>query len=258
MSVQKASRDVVDLVTRPITQGIDVDGDGSTNFRIDGTGIGLSSPADAAFTLITMSGHIDMGGQRINNVSTPMAGTDAVNRDYVNTEDASTLVAANAYTDSQVGGIPPSADPTPAGAVMAYAGSVFPTGWLKCDGTSYSTATYPDLFAAIGYTYGGGGGSFNVPDMRGRTVAAPDDGAGLLTVFSAVLGAVAGSEEQGPHTHTYSGSTGAPSAQDSEGSGPFNGPADAHTHSFSGTTSDDSGNRGKIQPTMILNWMIKT
>ncbi len=253
MATQKASRDVVDLVSRPITQGIDVDGDGSSNFRIDGTGIGLSSPADAAFTEITMSGRIDMAGQRINNLPTPLAGTDAVNRDYVTSQDSLVLVAANAYTDSQVGGVPSPTDPTPAGAIMAYGGTVAPTGWLMCDGSSYNTTTYAALFAVIGGTFGS-----NTPDLRGRVIAAPDNGAGLLTNFSAVLGAVAGSQEQNPHTHTYSGTTGTPSAQDAEGAGPYNGPADNHTHSFSGTTSDDSGSRGKIQPTMILNYIIKT
>lgn len=252
MANQKASRDVVDLVTRPITQGIDVDGDGSASFRIDGTGIGLSAAAAAAFTEITMSGRIDMAGQRINNVPTPMAGTDAVNRDYVNTEDASTLSSANAYTDSQVGGLPPS-DPTPPGAIMAYGGMSAPTGWLMCDGNSYNTVTYAALFAVIGGTFGG-----NTPDLRGRAIAAPDNGAGLLTTFSAVLGATAGSEEQDPHTHAFSGTTSLGSADQPASSGAFTGSSETHIHSFSGTTGDDSGNRGKIQPTMILNYIIKT
>lgn len=41
---------------------------------------------------------------------------------------------------------------------------------LACDGASYPTASFPALFAAIGYTYGGAGASFNVPDMRQRMV----------------------------------------------------------------------------------------
>lgn len=88
MANQRASRDVVDLVTRPITQGIDVNGDGSPSFRIDGTGIGLNVPDAAAFTTITMTGAIDMSGQRITNVPFPVAGTDAINRDYVDTSIA--------------------------------------------------------------------------------------------------------------------------------------------------------------------------
>lgn len=59
----------------------------------------------------------------------------------------------------------------PPGTVVSSAAPSTPNGWLACDGTSYSAATYPNLFAAIGTTYGGGGGNFNVPDLRGRVAA---------------------------------------------------------------------------------------
>ena len=63
----------------------------------------------------------------------------------------------------------------PAGAVISYAGSSAPTGWLLCAGQSLSTASYAALFSAIGYTYGGSGANFNLPDLRGRVVAGKDD-----------------------------------------------------------------------------------
>ncbi len=56
----------------------------------------------------------------------------------------------------------------PAGTVSFYAGGTVPSGWLLCDGSSVSQATYPSLYSAIGTTYGGGGGNFNLPDLRGR------------------------------------------------------------------------------------------
>src|ERR1700761_2470674 len=43
-----------------------------------------------------------------------------------------------------------------------------PVGWLICDGSQYATSDYPDLFNRIGYTYGGSGANFMVPDMRSR------------------------------------------------------------------------------------------
>jgi RHS repeat-associated protein len=55
-----------------------------------------------------------------------------------------------------------------AGLMTAYGGNTTPTGWLRADGSCYDKATYPDLFAAIGYTYGGAASVFCVPDMRGR------------------------------------------------------------------------------------------
>jgi microcystin-dependent protein len=66
----------------------------------------------------------------------------------------------------------------PSGAIMPFAGSTAPSGWLSADGTSYSTTAYPNLFAAIGYTYGGSGGSFNVPNAKGVFLR----GAGTQTI----------------------------------------------------------------------------
>lgn len=63
----------------------------------------------------------------------------------------------------------------PAGAVISYAGSSAPTGWLLCAGQSLLTASYAALFSAIGYTYGGSGANFNLPDLRGRAVAGKDN-----------------------------------------------------------------------------------
>lgn len=54
------------------------------------------------------------------------------------------------------------------GTIFPYAGSSAPTNWYLCDGASIATADAPALFALIGYTFGGGGANFNVPDLRGR------------------------------------------------------------------------------------------
>lgn len=59
----------------------------------------------------------------------------------------------------------------PAGCVTAFAGSgTVPAGWFVCDGHEVSRGEHPELFAAIGVTYGDGDGSttFNLPDFRGR------------------------------------------------------------------------------------------
>lgn len=47
------------------------------------------------------------------------------------------------------------------------AGTVF----VLCNGASYSTVTYPNLFSVIGYSYGGAAGNFNVPNMMNITTA---------------------------------------------------------------------------------------
>lgn len=58
----------------------------------------------------------------------------------------------------------------PAGALVAFAGAAAPTGFLLCNGASLVRATYPDLFTAIGTTFGAADGShFTLPDMRSRS-----------------------------------------------------------------------------------------
>mgnify|MGYP001598636208 CR=1 FL=1 len=70
---------------------------------------------------------------------------------------------------------------SPSGAVMAFARSTAPAGWLNCDGAAISRTTFANLFSAIGVTYGAGDGSttFNVPDLRGEFVRGWDDGRGV-------------------------------------------------------------------------------
>lgn len=120
---------------------------------------------------------------------------------------------------------------TPVGNIMEYAGTTAPTGWLLCDGSSYLVATYPDLFAIIGYTYGGAGPNFNVPNLSGRVPISADVGAGRLTANNNI-GNTAGTElvtlapnESGYHTH-----------------GAIIGIPGTHTHTVTGTgTSTTDG-----------------
>jgi hypothetical protein len=66
----------------------------------------------------------------------------------------------------------------PSGAVMAYAGSSAPQGWILCDGRLVSRTQYASLFAAIGTAHGSGDGAttFQIPDYRGRFLRGVDDG----------------------------------------------------------------------------------
>ncbi len=68
-----------------------------------------------------------------------------------------------------------------ASTVIYVAQNTAPTGYLKANGAAISRATYADLFAAIGTTFGSGNGSttFNVPDLRGEFVRGWDDGRGV-------------------------------------------------------------------------------
>lgn len=90
----------------------------------------------------------------------------------------------------------------PAGVVQMYATSSAPAGWLLCDGTSYSTSSYPRLFTVIGYTYGGSTSTFNVPNLAGRFPAGPSSS------LSTTLGATGGATSTVAGPFTLQGATG--------------------------------------------------
>lgn len=98
------------------------------------------------------------------------------------------LTAGQAYYDNY--------QSVPPGTILHYAGGTAPPGFTFTTGASLSTTTYSLLFNAIGYTYGGSGSSFNIPDTRGIVLAAADNmggsAAGRLTGY--VLGTSGGSQ----------------------------------------------------------------
>jgi microcystin-dependent protein len=87
---------------------------------------------------------------------------------------------------------------TPSGAIMPFAMSSAPTGWLACDGSAVSRATYSALFSAISTTWGVGDGSttFNLPDLRGAFVrGAGSHGTETMADSNAYAGPAVGSYE---------------------------------------------------------------
>ncbi len=165
----------------------------------------------------------------------------------------------------------------PSGAVFPYAGASAPSGFILCFGQAISRSTYSDLFTAIGTTYGTGDGSstFNLPDLRGRAVAGQDDmggsSANRLTgqtdgVDGDTLGGTGGAE-----THTLTEAQSATISNNLTGSMAFtiaDNAGNTLLSSFSGlsqqlanTASGDFGGGGahnNVQPTLILNYIIKT
>lgn len=163
----------------------------------------------------------------------------------------------------------------PAGSVIPYAGSSSPAGWLLCDGQAVSRSTYAALYAIVGTTYGSGDGSttFNVPDLRGRVVAGKDDMGGsaasrltstTITSGATTLGNNGGSqthtlsEAQLPaHTHTTESAFGG-SANASRLNNAASGGSGTSSFSFFATSSVGGGSaHNNVQPTIILNYIIK-
>lgn len=56
------------------------------------------------------------------------------------------------------------------GEVFMWLGSDSPTNALLCDGANYEVSDYPELGAVINGNFGGGVGSFNVPDLRSKFI----------------------------------------------------------------------------------------
>jgi microcystin-dependent protein len=79
----------------------------------------------------------------------------------------------------------------PIGAILPYAGSNAPDGYLFCDGSEIERAKFSDLFDIIGNGYNGaatlvGVNTFRVPDLRGRFPLGKDnmDNAGTVPIIT--------------------------------------------------------------------------
>lgn len=179
----------------------------------------------------------------------------------------------------------------PVGTIVPYAGTSVPTGWVLCDGSTYSRAAYKTLFRAIGTTYGAGDGAttFAVPDLRQRFPlgkAASGTGSTLGSTGGAIDHTHTGASHthtisaSGTHTHTISadgtGATGTPSATVKVQSGTgttvatdahtHTGPSHNHTgatgaggdHNHTGTTgADGAGTTSTANPPyVVLNFIL--
>lgn len=188
----------------------------------------------------------------------------------------------------QDSGIPATTLGVPSGTVLPFAGSTAPTGFLLANGQSVSTTTYATLFGIIGYTFGGSGGSFNVPDLRGRLVAGydPSNATGRLTqsttqgVSASTIGNTGGEQahtqqvsELVSHNHSISDPThdhtvAPPVIINQSGSGSYTGAVGTGGTSPWPTSSVSTGisinNTGGgspfnvVAPAIVLNYIIKT
>lgn len=168
------------------------------------------------------------------------------------------------------------------GTVQMLAGSP-DDGWLVCDGSAVSRATYDRLFAVIGTTFGAGDGSttFNLPDLRGRVPVGSGQGAGLT---NRILAQTMGEEthmltitEMPSHNHTVSdpghnhterGGNGANAfiagggSNVTMGTGINGGATQITTNSSQTNISINSTGGGaafnQMQPSLVLNYVIWT
>ena len=134
----------------------------------------------------------------------------------------------------------------PIGTITQTAATAAGTGWLFCDGSSLVRATYPELFTAIGVTYGSTSGTtFTLPDLRGRVPVGAGTGSGLT---ARVLG-VPGGVETTPNvvaSHSHTGTTDGQNANHYH-TGNTNGASANHSHTF---TAGATGSPYTITPVL--------
>lgn len=93
-----------------------------------------------------------------------------------------------------------AANTIPVGVILPYAGVTAPSGWLICNGTTFSSSSYPALAALLGGT--------TLPDLRGRVAVGYD---ATQTEFNTLRGTggaktlALASANLPPHTHGLNG-----------------------------------------------------
>ena len=176
---------------------------------------------------------------------------------------------------SGLGGSGGSVLDMPLGTILPIATESVPEGWMLCDGREISIEEYQELYDLIGTTYGAGDSAFwaqvffpattfNIPDLRGRTIIGANDMGGeqsdVLTIHQASAGQVGGEElhqlsedEMPSHGH---GLTGNGIAQTTT----------SYWDTFHSVVTSGSGMTGpaggdqphnNMQPYMALNYMMK-
>ena len=153
---------------------------GQLSGSVTGTASRLTSPTVFSLTGDMTSNSISFTGQQVGGIAT---FTTVLSSDFINTK---TSVLDSVISDEliihRIGtGLRKTNKQTflsnvatvPAGAILPFAGITVPNGYLLCDGSEQLISSYPELFAAISYTYKPlidilGVSTFGLPDLRGR------------------------------------------------------------------------------------------
>jgi microcystin-dependent protein len=190
-------------------------------------------------------------------------------------------------------GVRPASYGVPCGTLIPFCGNataIMPGGWLFAAGQAVSRTSFVGLFNTIGTTYGTGDGSttFNLPDLRGRSIFGLDNmggtaagriSLGILGNISSgtTLGSTGGEENHGlvtteipahthsvndsGHYHSYKGSGGNYQNWFQGGSAAPGAVTTLNTDTawtgISIANAGGSGPHNTTPPGIILNWLIK-
>lgn len=148
------------------------------------------------------------------------------------------------------------------GVIKMWSTNSAPTGYLICDGTAVSRATYSGLFAVIATDFGVGNGTttFNLPNYKGRVPLGRDSADANFDILGNSPTTYVGEKthtlttpEMPAHTHnTQVGVAGGATATVAS-------KVDTNSLEFIATTSTGGGGvHNNIQPYSVINFIIKT
>jgi microcystin-dependent protein len=194
---------------------------------------------------------------------------------YLTQASASTIYLTQASASVTYAPLPA----TPVGTIVMYGGTTAPTGWLLCNGQS--TSGYAALAAVVGgfvpdlrgrapIGYGTSTDTTNVPTAR--TTIGATTGAEAVTLTSAQSGVPAHSHdntaaftgsatstgfEDADHAHTFSFTETSDSVGDTAGRYDSSAATVAVTN-VNNTTASASSSHNNMQPSTVVNFIIKT
>jgi microcystin-dependent protein len=249
---------------------------------------------DGAVTSVKIAADVALSGnpttttQSAGNNTTRIATTGFVTMAISNAATSGGQIATGGIADNAVTlaklATAVQALLVPTGTIAPFAGLAAskPTGWFVCDGSSFAsnslTTGMPlyDLLVAAGWSA--------LPDLRGRTILGAGTGSGLtaralrdalgaetMPAHTHPINAWATTDGAGDHGHTVRVSEGgggivdgsdglvrSSGIQDPSFGGPING-AGGHNHTIpaTNTQSTGTGTHGVMQPSLVLNYIIK-
>ncbi len=158
--------------------GTSYGGNGSSTFGIPNLGGAVEVGTGGGYTLGQGTG-TDAGTVAAPQFPANLGGTSQPVNDVQPTLPITYVIRLNGDSPTTTG-----ADGI-TGEVMAFLGTFIPDGYALANGQLLTVAANPELFAVIGYTYGGNGTTtFAVPNLTGRNIV----GAGGTTALGATVG----------------------------------------------------------------------
>lgn len=153
------------------------------------------------------------------------------------------------------------------GEIIIFGGSNPPPKCIGAGGQAISRTTYSELFAVYGETYGAGDGinTFNVPDIRGRVIAGPNEMGGSaadrLTNSCPSETGVSGSQignTGGTQNHKLDGGVVSVETPDYGGTTVSVSEGQDHNVLSANYNPSSGGLHNNVQPTIIIPFVIYT